>query len=323
MKLNAIIFTYISPVNAALIIILNILEIVVMFKTNMQRVLSPSLVFILNLSISDIMVGFMIIMVKVFAFLLKTKYKGNKVLLESLHVTKNFMLRLSLLLSVLNLMTFTVVRMLAARKPLFYRKITRRIAINICYCIWLVALVFVTGYYCAMKFTLTVEENNKFETILFPLSTYVVSFGFCYCYWSIYASIREQKRKLAKSDITWTNLSEPSTSNWVKEKKSKQKKNKMLDNERKILRIAVLSVCAFMACWLPLSTFALIKASGALDGWKYALDVEYVFFTLAFVNSILDPFIYMLISHDCKKYIAKLFKREPDTETITITLSSL
>lgn len=318
MRLNAIIFIYISPINAALIIILNILEIVMMFKTNMQRVLSPSLVFILNLSISDIMVGIMIIMVKVFAFLLKTNYKGNKVLLKTLHVTKNFMLRLSLLISVLNLMTFTVVRMLAARKPLLYRKITRGIAINICYCIWLVALVLVTGYYCAMKFTLTVEENNKFETILFPLTTYFVSFGFCYCYWSIYSLLRTQRKIGIKSDITWKNIPNASPSKY-----NKQKHLKMSDNERKVLRIAVLSVCAFMACWLPLSTFALIKASGALDGWKYTLDVEYVFFSLAFVNSILDPFIYMVISHDCKKYISKLFGRKSETETITITLSSI
>lgn len=57
----------------------------------------------------------------------------------------------------------------------------------------------------------------------------------------------------------------------------------------KLLRLAVLTVCAFCVSWLPFSTCNLLIASGKSCGGK---DVERTLFTLAFFNSVVNPILY-------------------------------
>ena len=57
----------------------------------------------------------------------------------------------------------------------------------------------------------------------------------------------------------------------------------------KLLRLAILTVCAFCVSWLPFSTFNLLTASGKSCGGK---DVKRTLFTLAFFNSVVNPILY-------------------------------
>lgn len=57
----------------------------------------------------------------------------------------------------------------------------------------------------------------------------------------------------------------------------------------KFLKLAVLTVVAFVVCWLPYSTCKLLIVVGGTCGGK---DVERTLFTLAFLNSLINPFLY-------------------------------
>ena len=63
------------------------------------------------------------------------------------------------------------------------------------------------------------------------------------------------------------------------------------------------TVSVFVLCWMPFSTCNLLKASGNSCGGK---DVERTLFTLAFFNSVVNPFIYF---DHIKKEIKRLFGR--------------
>ena len=79
----------------------------------------------------------------------------------------------------------------------------------------------------------------------------------------------------------------------------------------KLLRLAVLTVCAFCVSWLPFSTCNLLIASGNSCGGK---DVERTLFTLAFFNSVINPIIYFF--HN-RNGIRALF---PDKQTAYSTV---
>ena len=55
------------------------------------------------------------------------------------------------------------------------------------------------------------------------------------------------------------------------------------------LKLSLKTVVVFVICWLPFSTCNLMKASNYSCGGK---DVEFSLFTLAFFNSVLNPFVY-------------------------------
>ena len=57
----------------------------------------------------------------------------------------------------------------------------------------------------------------------------------------------------------------------------------------RFLKVAFTTVTLFMLCWLPFSTCNMLKASSKSRGGK---DMERTLFTLAFFNSVLNPFIY-------------------------------
>ena len=64
MDLGSVLFNIVSPANASLIIILNIVEIIFIYKMKMvQRKIST--VFILNFAISDLTLGFTIALIKI------------------------------------------------------------------------------------------------------------------------------------------------------------------------------------------------------------------------------------------------------------------
>ena len=51
------IYHYVSSTTASLIIIMNIIEIIIIFKSKGRKPLAASMLFILNLSILDLFVG--------------------------------------------------------------------------------------------------------------------------------------------------------------------------------------------------------------------------------------------------------------------------
>ena len=57
----------------------------------------------------------------------------------------------------------------------------------------------------------------------------------------------------------------------------------------RFLKLALKTVAVFMLCWIPFSTCSLHMAIAKTCGGR---SVEYSLFTLAFLNSVINPFIY-------------------------------
>ena len=57
----------------------------------------------------------------------------------------------------------------------------------------------------------------------------------------------------------------------------------------RFLKLALKTVAVFMLCWIPFSTCSVHMAIAKIFGGR---SVEYSSFTLAFLNSVINPFIY-------------------------------
>lgn len=73
----------------------------------------------------------------------------------------------------------------------------------------------------------------------------------------------------------------------------------------KFLKWAVITVLVFVICWLPLSTCKLLSVGGKSCGGK---NVESTFFALAFMNSLINPFIYFA---NIRKQLSKVQAQNP------------
>ena len=298
MEFNKIVHEYISPLNAVLIIVLNLMEIILLLKTRNGLKVASSLIFVLNLSVSDLIVGILIVFAKIFSFLKKHHYQDSAALKLSLDAAHN-MERLSCLLSVFNLLAFTFARMLATRWPLLHRaKFTRKLAIKISCGIWIMSLAILVSYYCVFKFGVSKDVAARFEGLIYPVSTYCATAILIYSYRIIYSELRTRRKGIsvyahencsAQKDNKEEN---GGTAEGVSHKKIKGRKQK---NEDRIKRIATASVLAFGFCWLPISTIALIESTGVT--WSNAGKIRKCFYLLGCWNSIINPILYIVFSH--------------------------
>ena len=304
MEFNKIVHEYISPLNAVFIIVLNCMEIILLLKARNGLKVASSLIFVLNLSVSDLIVGILIVFAKIFSFLKKHHYKDSATLTLSLDAAHN-MERLSCLLSVFNLLAFTFTRLLAIRRPLLYRtKFTRKLAIKISCGIWIMSLAILVSYYCVFKFGVSKDVVARFEGLIYPVSTYFATAILIYSYRIIYLEIRTRNKGIsvyahengsAQKDSREENDRRQQQSKRVSEKKIERRKQKNEERIKRIKRIATATVLAFGFCWLPISTIALIESTGVT--WPNAGKIRKCFYLLGCWNSLINPVIYIIYSH--------------------------
>jgi len=157
MDLKFFLFMVVSPIGAALMIILNSIEIWFIFKHKlMSRV--KSTVYILNLAISDICLGIFVIMVKI----CKAEEMNNGLHPKYRLFFQTKMVYVSLYVSVLSLAALTVERYLAVKKPMYYNMLEIHKKYIICVLMWLVTIL------ATIVHNLTVNDFEK-EYIKTPL----------------------------------------------------------------------------------------------------------------------------------------------------------
>lgn len=66
-------------------------------------------------------------------------------------------------------------------------------------------------------------------------------------------------------------------------------------NKRKLIKIAVMSLAAYMVCWIPYSVVSILEAVGILQNWKYGRIISSSFANIAFWNSIVNPAIFFVV----------------------------
>ena len=130
---HQIISSIISPTVAALVVILNLLKLYVI-KTKQRQNKSVSIIYLINVSISDITVGILIIVYRSMYL-----YVDNNAVAEEIcKIIQLCLIRISLFVSVFNLVALTLNQMWAIRKPFIHRKYGTKFAIKICFAVWMI-----------------------------------------------------------------------------------------------------------------------------------------------------------------------------------------
>ena len=284
-NLAQFIFNYVSPILALIILVLNSAEIYFIFQQKV-RIKYSAIAYILNLAISDIFVGAAVVTVKIFYYIWKSNDSHTVWLL--LLVSRYYLLRVSLFASVFNLMTMTLLRWLAIRYPIKHRSFVRKYTTKMCILIWALSFLVVTCLYCGLYFKLDSVQLDRYEVIIFPVIVCPTSALFVYSYYHMRKLLIKKLEKFSQRKTHKLSY------NVRKDYRNNTKKHSFED---KVHTFAIRSTIAFIICWMPLSTYGLAKFFNVSDGWKNMTDLEFSLFTLAFINSVIDPILYFLSTH--------------------------
>lgn len=284
-NLAQFIFNYVSPVLALIILVLNSAEIYFISQQKV-RIKYSAIAYICNLAISDIFVGAAVATVKIFYYVWKSNCSHTVWLL--LLVSRYYLLRVSLFASVFNLMTMTLLRWLAIRYPMKHRSFIRKYTTKMCVLIWALSFLVVTCLYCGLYFKLDSAQLDRYEVIIFPIIVYPTSALFIYSYYHMRKLLIRKQEKFSQRKTHKLSY------HVRKDYRNNTKKHSFED---RVHAFSIRSTIAFIICWMPLSTYGLAKFFNASDGWKNMRDLEFSLFTLAFINSVIDPILYFLSTH--------------------------
>jgi 7 transmembrane receptor (rhodopsin family). len=274
MDLKFFLFMVVSPIGAALMIILNSIEIWFIFKHKlMSRV--KSTVYILNLAISDICLGIFVIMVKI----CKAEEMNNGLHPKYRLFFQTKMVYVSLYVSVLSLAALTVERYLAVKKPMYYNMLEIHKKYIICVLMWLVTIL------ATIVHNLTVNDFEK-EYIKTPLVILISAILIAAVYVVI---LRTLKRRKSRS----TALAEG-----VNQKKT------MTKAEKRFLSFCIKSFIIFVVCWLPLAAYGIALAGGFITTWKYKDYFDFITHIIAFWNSNASPIMFLHHNRGAARKIA-------------------
>ena len=279
-SLAQILFEYVSPFLAVIILVLNIAEVYTILRQKI-RIKYSAIAYVFNLAISDIFVGVAIVIAKISYYI--WKHTNCRTAWIILNVSRYYLLRVSLFASVLNLMTITLIRSLAITQPLKHRIFIRKYTKKLCLLIWVFSTLMVTCLYFSLYFTLDHAKFDQYEVILFPITVYPASVAFGCSYYHIRNLLIRNETKFNQRKFSQLSCS------ISKNPQNKSKKNSFED---KVYTFALRTIFAFIICWTPSATYSLIKVSNAFSHWKNVEDLEFSLFTLAFTNSVIDPILF-------------------------------
>ena len=153
-------FATISLVVGILIVISNIIEIRFIIKGSKKKKLHISQIYLLNLALSDIMLGLgVILMMAIWEYENRNPIEFRRVeanwLRATLFYTVIVGMRLTFMMSLFSLISLTVDRLLSVLKPLYHRKIKSKHCVYICVLMWLVSIVS-----CTLNVTLIPRKSQ-------------------------------------------------------------------------------------------------------------------------------------------------------------------
>lgn len=312
------IYTYVSPVIGVLAIVTNIIQSMAIIKTKTKKEFSNSTVFILNLSLSDGFVGFVVVSVKIMhaiAINSRGKLFGNKEFRLAFQMSQFMFFRMSLVLSMLNLVAITVDRLLCVVQPFKYRTRLRKIYVFVCVSLWLIACIL------ALSLWLLIRDNRDLvwvDTLLFPVITIPSSLLLLSSYAFIWFTLRNRNAKFSLSTREGTNDLPNITSSASTTTPSPNIKRVRVFQEQKMLRLMIAMVSAFVVCWMPLAIYLILLVTG--DGMNNTMSSW--FYVLAISNSVINPLIYFqFIRAKLRKKFSYVFKTLKRGKSEKISLS--
>lgn len=272
--MEEIYWDYINPTIGVAIVFASVIEALIIYK--IRNKMSTSMVYILNLAISDLLVGVMILVTKGLLIIITqmgARVRDHLWLIEIYAVVNFAFLRLSLVTSLLNIIAIAIDRWIAVARPYFYRKLKSRHAVLICALIWLVALSVVAIYYTIVRSKI---ENNtirhEYELLIFPLLTLPTLLGLIFSYLSILRFLRRSRQEFTNQNSD-SDVDESMTNH--------------VEREYKVLKLSIAIIGTFALCWIPLSVYGILRAVGV-----HSRDTQIATFAIALVNSLLNPIVY-------------------------------
>ncbi|XP_017474834.1 PREDICTED: allatostatin-A receptor-like [Rhagoletis zephyria] len=76
--------------------------------------------------------------------------------------------------------------------------------------------------------------------------------------------------------------------------------------KRRVTRMVVIVVFAFVICWLPIHVILVLKALNRYPGTPSSIMVQIVSHVLAYTNSCINPFLYAFLSDNFRKAFRKI-----------------
>lgn len=239
------------------------MEIIMISK--LRRKIELSVIYILNLSVSDLFIGFIIVITKIIYEIhsQKTTFIYN--------IVVHSVVRVSIIMSSLSLIVVTLDRYFAVLSPFRYRRVKRYHAVIICVVLWLFTSVCVT----IMKVMGVSKHQNieRYQDLLLPIIVFPTSGFLVFGYYSIVHKMRKIGHELRRKSA----LPIPSD----RLKLAKERKRQSVTTK---LIVSIISV--YILCWYPLSIMAIYQTVGTKT---FAFDVCFCF---TLMNSCFNPIIY-------------------------------
>ena len=182
-------FEIVTPVMGGLVIVLNIIEIgYILQQGKTQR---PGAIYILNLAISDLVLGLTMVILKSIDPFMETDLKYDITAQEIYNIIQYCLLRLLMFVSVFNLLVLSVDRVWAISRPFSHRKKTASFAVKVCILVWILSIICVTSIFCMVRFY--GGNFERYYNLVLPVATYLTTFAFAVCYLVIFREIRNSK----------------------------------------------------------------------------------------------------------------------------------
>lgn len=309
MDFKTVLFDIVSPTNASIIIILNMIEIIFICKMKMMR-RKKSTVFLVNLAISDLILGLIIVLVKILSLF---KNKGA-VFTLFYSFTRRSGIQITLMASVLTNNILTTERFLAVKHPHVYNRITRVMRRNMCLVVWLLAIAITLCFYLPDPYDLTYRYHEHFiilsSIVILSLPWPIISYTMIR---RVFIKRFTQKRcdpKLASStNVAFNNAP----------------RRALFADGKRFLVLCLRSFAIFVICWLPFAAFGcfifIARDVSLKTYWLFPL--QYAVHLLAFINSTLNPILY-LYTYSFRNLVQRHFRsRRENKLKSTITIQAL
>ena len=235
--------------------------------SSMKRKITKSFVLLINLAISDLVVGIGIILAKLLFFI--TMKIRNKTLLG---VFRSCLLPISLTMSITNLLILAILRFYAVTQPLKYMIITRKFLVKICMLQWVLITLFAAFL---LAFLYCINGNNSaflydqvtYNLIMTSFFVILATIVFLMTYFAIFYAIRAR--------VT-----------------TEHSNNVGLNKRReKSFQVAFYNVIAFVIFWLPSSGLRIYERITDTTYPTTGLFLSY----FVFLNSAANPIIYFTV----------------------------
>ena len=226
--------------------------------------ISKCMVLLLNLAISDVVVGSAIVS-HVLLLLINTQV-NSKTLLFIMRFLIACLLPISLLVSMANLQLVAILKFYAIMRPLKYRAVTKSFLVKVCILKWVLITLSVAVDY-SISYTIYKKTHSQLYRIVIPHLILIAAVTLAVTYFLIFKSIRSR-----------TAIGESCNPN----------KNKQ--NEK-----------AFKACFYTVIAFAIFSLPNT--GWKiyemfidsYNQPIGKVLSYFVLFNSVVNPIIYFVV----------------------------